>query len=325
MSHPSIHIGSLTLENFTVFAPLAGITNLPMRLLAREAGCGLVCSEMVSSNGLVHGSKKTKQLMDSDPAEKPLSVQIFGADPGIMAEAARIVEASGADIVDINFGCSVKKILKSGAGAALMRSPKQAEAVMLSVRKAVHIPLTIKMRTGWENSGQEALTIAKIAENSGIEAIAIHPRTASQGFRGQAGWSVITKLKDHVSIPVIGNGDIVTAQDAFRMKAETGCDAVMIGRAAIGNPWIFSQINAMAAGNTPQSVDMATRFETILRYLEASIAYYGETHACYMMRSRLGWFVKGLPHAGRFRESIKRISSESEARKCIDEYYILTI
>jgi nifR3 family TIM-barrel protein len=280
---------------------------------------------MISSNGLVYGSRKTRRLMDSDPAEKPLSVQIFGSDPSLMADAARVVASFGADIVDINFGCSVKKILKSGAGAALMASPKKAEAVMLSVRKAVHIPLTIKMRSGWETSGRDALTIAEIAEKTGVDAIAIHPRTASQGFAGQADWSIIAKLKRHVSIPIIGNGDIVTAQDALRMKAETGCDAVMIGRGAIGTPWIFSQINAMAAGAAPPSVDTAMRFETIGRYLKASIACCGEEHACCMLRSRLGWFVKGLPHAGAFRESIKRISSEEEARKCIDGYRDLLV
>ena len=187
----SINIGTVKLDNFTVFAPLAGITNLPMRLLAREAGCGLVCSEMISSNGLVYGSQKTKQLMNSDPAEKPVSVQIFGSDPEIMADAAQMVESSGADIVDINFGCSVKKILKSGSGAALMTSRKQAEAVMQAVCGSVKIPVTIKMRTGWDNSGQDALAIAKIAENCGVQAIAIHPRTASQGFKGKADWSII--------------------------------------------------------------------------------------------------------------------------------------
>jgi nifR3 family TIM-barrel protein len=275
---------------------------------------------MISSNGLVYGSKKTTHLMESDPAEKPVSIQIFGYDPEIMADAARMVESSGADIIDINFGCSVKKILKSGSGAALMRNPKQAETVILAVCNAVQIPVTIKIRTGWDQSGEDAFAIARIGENCGIKAIAVHPRTASQGFRGKADWSIIARIKNLVSVPVIGNGDIVAAQDAMRMKEETGCDAVMVGRAAIGNPWIFSQINALAAGDKPPQIDLTLRFETIHRYLETSLAYYGETHACYMMRSRLGWFVKGLPHAAKFRESIKHVSSGKDARKCIDDY-----
>lgn len=317
-----LRIGTVQLEQPTVFAPLAGISNLPMRLLAREAGCGLVCSEMISSNGLVYGSRKTRQLMASDPAEKPLSIQIFGSDPEIMAQAARIVEASGADILDINFGCSVKKILKSGSGAALMKSPKQARAVLEAVRKAVKIPLSIKIRSGWERSGQEALDIAAIAEDAGVDAVAVHPRTASQGFRGCADWTIITRVKACVSIPVIGNGDVATAEDALRMKSETGCDAVMIGRAAVGNPWIFSQIKALGAGGAFQEVDDGTRFKTMIRYLEASVAHYGETHACYMMRSRLGWFVKRLPHAAKFREAIKTVSSAQEARRCIESFQV---
>lgn len=321
MSSAALHIGSVQLQNFLIFAPLAGISDLPMRLLAKEAGCALVCSEMISANGLVHGSKKTRRMLGSDPAEKPLSVQIFGADPAVMKDAARIVEDSGADILDINFGCSVKKILKSGAGAALMKSAGQAQAVIRAVCDAVKIPVTVKMRSGWDSTGQDAATITNIAEGSGIAAVTIHPRTASQGFRGAADWSIIKKIKASTPLTVIGNGDIRTPQDAIRMKSETGCDAVMIGRAAIGNPWIFSQtLAAVALGQTHWEVDVATRMNALKRYLKASIIHYGEAQACRMMRSRLGWFVKGLPHAGRFRESIKTIATEKDAAVCIAAY-----
>lgn len=313
-------IGSLSLENITVMAPLAGITNLPFRLLAKASGCGLVCSEMISSDGLVYKSKKTAQLLDTSSKEKPLSVQIFGTDPAIMGEAAAIVAASGADILDINFGCSVKKVVKTGAGVALMRTPEKAEAVLLAVREAISIPLTIKIRTGWDSSGIQAFEIARIAESCGVDAIAVHPRTAAQGFRGEANWSLIAAIKQAVSIPVIGNGDIVAPEDAIRMQDETACDAIMIGRAAIGNPWIFSQILSLMKGEATMPVDISLRYDAMCRYLRASVSYFGETHACYMMRSRLGWFVKGLPCSSNFRESIKRISSEKEAIELIRAY-----
>ena len=315
-----MQIGSLSLENNIILAPLAGISNLPFRLLAKEAGCGLVYSEMTSAYGLVRQSKKTKQLLDSLPEEKPLSAQIFGSDPAIMAEAAKIVEANGADILDINFGCSVRKIIKTGSGAALMKRPDLSEAVLKHVRKAVRIPLTIKMRTGWDKSGEQAFNLAKIAEACGIDGIAVHPRTATQGFSGRADWSVIAAVKKYVSIPVIGNGDIFNAQDAIKMQAETGCDAVMIGRKAIGCPWIFSQVLAQMRGEKIPSFSLEQRFAIIKRYLHRSVKYLGEYRACLMMRSRLCWFVKGLPRSSQFRKSITQISTESQALELIDDY-----
>lgn len=321
MQRDGFKIGSVQLPNITILAPLAGISNLPLRLMAKQAGCGMVCTEMISSNGLVYGSKRTFQLLDTASGEKPLSVQIFGAKPSIMAEAATIVESYGAGILDINFGCSVKKIIKTGSGVALMREPHTAEAVLNAVRKAVKIPLTIKIRSGWEASGNQAVKIAHIAESCGVDAISVHPRTAGQGFRGSADWSIISRVKAQVSIPVIGNGDITSPEKAETMLNQTGCDAVMIGRAAIGNPWIFHQIISRFRAISTPAIDLETHFDMIRKYVTASVDYFGEIHGSRMMRSRLCWFVKGLPHSSKFRESIKRVSTKREALEKIDGYY----
>ena len=315
-----MQIGSLTLENNTILAPLAGITNLPFRLLAKEAGCGLVCSEMISSHGLVYKSEKTIKMLGSTPEEKPLSVQLFGSKPEIMAEAAAIVESSGADIVDINFGCSVRKVIRTGSGAALMRTPGLAEDLLKAVRRAIRMPLTIKIRSGWDASGAQAVNISMIAANCGVDAVTVHPRTAGQLFGGRADWSIIAAIKEKVSIPVIGNGDIMSAGDAVRMLDETGCDGVMIGRKAIGNPDIFSCVVARIKGEEDAEEDIAHRFDLMIRYLKMSIKYIGEEQACRMMRSRLGWFTKGMHKSSQFREAIKHLASEKEGVELIDDY-----
>jgi len=315
-----MQIGNLTLDNNVILAPLAGITNLPFRIMAKEAGCGLVCSEMISSHGLVYRSGKTEKMLDSTPEEKPLSVQLFGAKPDILAEAAAIVESSGADIVDINFGCSVRKVLRTGSGAALMRTPDLAEDLLKAVRRTIRLPLTIKIRSGWDPSGAQALNISEIAESCGVDAITVHPRTAGQLFSGRADWSIIAAVQKKVSIPVIGNGDIRSGNDAVRMLAETGCDAVMIGRKAIGNPAIFSRVLAQINGDEVAAEDISRRFDLMIRYLQASVEYIGEEQACRMMRSRLGWFTKGLHKSSHFREAIKHLSSEKEGIELIKAY-----
>jgi len=316
-----MRIGSLSLENPTVFAPLAGISNLPMRLLAKFAGCALVCSEMVSANGIKHSTAKTLRLLDSEPSEKPLSVQIFGSDAALMHDAAVFVGQRGADIIDINLGCSVRKVLKSGAGAALMRQPELAAAIFSAVRKSTVLPVTVKIRSGWDDSGDQAVQIARIAEDCGLDGIAVHPRSAPQGFRGRADWTVITRVKQAVNIPVIGNGDIVTAVDARAMMRQTGCDAVMIGRAAVANPLIFRQVRQILAGQPPEPIDLDERFDLMRRYIDASVSYLGATHACFVLRSRLGWLTRGMPGSSQFRAGICQIQEPRQAYDSLDAYY----
>jgi nifR3 family TIM-barrel protein len=315
-----MNIGSLHLENPVILAPLAGITNLPFRLLAKEAGCGLVCSEMVSADGLVHGARNAFDLLRSLPAERPLAVQLFGSDPAVMAEAAAIVEGSGADLLDINFGCAVKKVIKTGSGAALMRTPQRAEALLRAVRRAVRIPLTIKIRSGWDGSGRQALALGAIAEACGVNAVTVHPRTASQKFSGRADWGVIAALKRHLSIPVIGNGDIASADDAARMLSETGCDAVMVGRQAIGYPRIFTEIGLHLHGEAVPADTIANRIEVLRRYTQLTVECFGRETAARLIRSRLGWFVKGMRNGAALRCAAGQITCMDQAYDLIEAF-----
>jgi nifR3 family TIM-barrel protein len=309
------------LANPLVLAPMAGITQLPLRRLAKEQGCALVVSEMISSNGLVHGGRKTLELLKSHPSERPLSVQIFGKDPETMKEAAIIVQDQGADLLDINLGCSVRKVVKQGAGAALMREPDRLASILRAVRGAVSLPLTVKIRSGWDPSGNQAVGIGQMAEDLGIDAVAIHPRTAVQGFAGKADWYLIARLKESLSIPVMGNGDITRPEDVLKMRQETGCDAVMIGRASMGNPWIFSQALDLLNGRSVKPPDLSARLETTCRYIRYAVDQFGEMRAVRMMRSRLAWFVKGLPRCSGFRKSIVRLQSQEDMMAAVTAYF----
>lgn len=314
-------IKDLTLHGKTFLAPLAGITNLPFRLLVKECGCAVVCSEMVSAKGLVYNSEKTLTLLSSKAEEHPLSVQLFGSDPDSMAKGAKMVQdLNVAAILDINFGCSVKKVVKQGAGVALMKDPALTQSILTAVRKAVDLPLTIKIRSGWDTTGQDAFRIARIAQDSGVDAITLHPRTASQGFKGKADWALIKRLKAQMSIPVIGNGDITCAEDAEKMMTLTQCDGVMVGRGAMSNPFLCSQIeDFLETGSyrTPSSSDI---FRTMERLTRMYVDYFGETPACRMLRGRLSWFVKGLPGCSAFRENLSRIHSKHHVLELIQAY-----
>ncbi len=305
----------------TFLAPLAGITNLPFRQLVKGCGCAVVCSEMVSAKGIFYNSEKTLTLLRSHEKERPLSVQIFGSEPESMARAASFVHEMGtADILDINFGCSVKKVVKQGAGVALMKEPKIARQILSAVRSATSLPFTIKIRSGWDYSGDQAMALARIAQDEGVDAIAMHPRTAGQGFRGSADWTLIKRLKNEVDLPVIGNGDINSPGDGIKMMEETRCDAVMVGRAAMANPFIFSQIEQLSkTGNytRPGPSDIFRKMEELTRLY---VDYFGEQPACKMLRGRLSWFVKGLPGASTFRSDLSKLASLPQTLDLIRNY-----
>ena len=314
-------IGDVKLVNPLVLAPMAGITQLPLRRLAKEQGCALVVSEMISANGLVHGGQKTLELLKSHPSERPLSVQIFGKDPEMMREAALLVQDQGADMLDINLGCSVRKIVKQGAGVALMREPDRLACILRAIRAAVRLPVTVKIRSGWDPSGDQAIGIGQMVQDLGIDAVSIHPRTAVQGFTGKADWSLIARLKESLLIPVVGNGDVTEPHDVLKMQQDTGCDAVMIGRAAMGNPWIFSQALDLLNGRPTEPPDLSTRLDTIFRYIHYAVDQFGEMRAVRMMRSRLAWFVKGLPRCSGFRKSIVRLESQEDMLDTVKAYF----
>ena len=314
-------IKNLSIRGKTFLAPLAGITNLPFRLLVKECGCGVVCSEMVSAKGIFYNSEKTLDLLSSKKEEQPLSVQLFGSDPDTMAKGAKFVQdLKVAAMIDINFGCSVKKVVKQGAGVALMKEPETSKIILTAVRKAIDLPLTIKVRSGWDHSGQQALEIAHIAQDAGVDAIIMHPRTAGQGFKGKADWDLIKKLKQDLSIPVIGNGDINRVEDAQEMIRLTKCDAVMVGRGAMKNPFILSQIDNFLETGSYQTPSNHEIFKAMEHLTDMYVAYFGEKPACKMLRGRLSWFVKGMPGCSAFRRNLSNINSKNQAITLIKEF-----
>jgi nifR3 family TIM-barrel protein len=284
-------------------APLAGISNLPFRLIARAQGCALAYTEMISSNGLVRKTAKTYEYLKTCAEDRPLGVQIFGADPQIMAEAACIVAQNGVDLIDINMGCPVRKVLKSGAGAVLLRDHDRVARIVDAVKKAVNIPVTVKIRSGWTHSSINAVEIAKIAEGCGADAITVHARTADQGYSGHADWKVIAEVKKAVKILVIGNGDIRQPHDAVRMLTETSCDAVMVGRGALGNPWIFKGIVQVLGGQTINYLpDLEQRLEMLENHWKIEFRFFGNKLARKSFHKHILWYTKGLDNSSRFRE-----------------------
>ncbi|MBI1823957.1 MAG: tRNA dihydrouridine synthase DusB [Nitrospirae bacterium] len=316
-------IGNRRIENNLILAPVAGVSDLPFRRIVKEFGCGLVVTELISSEGLVRENKKTKRYLDSVPDEKPLSIQIFGHHPEPMAKAAQFAEDAGGDIVDINFGCPVRKVTRSGAGAGVMNDPTRAQSIMERVVKAVRIPVTMKMRIGMDDQNIYALELAKMAEDCGISALTIHARTVAQGFSGKADWNWIRKVKETVKIPVIGNGDINSPEDAEIILTSTGCDGIMIGRAAFGNPWIFQEIRGyLATGIRYQGPANQERKKVLLRHFEFMKTCYGEEQGTVLMRKHACWYTRGLKEGGEFRAEINQVSDQSVFRETVEKYFL---
>ncbi|MBN2516798.1 MAG: tRNA dihydrouridine synthase DusB [Deltaproteobacteria bacterium] len=315
-------IGNLTLKNNVFLAPMAGITDLVFRTLARGYGCALCFTEMVSSNGLTRRTQRSYRYLESSVDDRPLGVQIFGADPDVIADAAHIVADMGADLIDINMGCPVKKVLKTGAGAALLKDPLRVGAVLRKVRASVDVPLTIKIRSGWERHGINAADIAAIAEDYGVDAVILHPRTVEQGFSGFADWELISMVKKRLTIPVIGSGDIRSAKDALRMLHVTGCDGIMVGRGALGNPWIFREIiNSLASESMPLPVTIKEREEMMRRHLNMTIRDSGEDLGVKKFRKHLLWYTKGLKGGAQFRQSVVSVREKEFLLSAVHAYF----
>ena len=316
-----MQIGSIKLVNPVILAPMAGVTDLPFRLLAKEMECGLVYSEMVSDKGLLYKNCHTLDMLQIDERERPVAMQIFGSEPSSMAKAAQFVEQAGTDIIDINMGCPTPKIIKNGSGSALMCTPDLAYRIMVSVVEAVKVPVTVKIRKGWSNATINAVEMAKLAEKAGIAAIAVHGRTREQFYSGEADWDIIRQVKESVGIPVIGNGDIRTPYDAEKMLSETGCDALMVGRGAQGNPWIFRQIaQYLASGKILPPPTVEERLAVMLRHLDMLIEYKGEYLGIREMRRHGAWYTKGLHHSAELRLKFNQAVTKADFISVLDEF-----
>ena len=310
MTAAMLRYGSITLDPPLVLAPMAGITDRQFRLVLRRiGGVGLVTMEFVSSEAIVRGNPRTRRMMLYAEEERPLSIQIYGSRPQAMAEAARVVEEVGADVCDINMGCPANKVLKGCAGCSLMGDLDLARDIVRAVRRVLTIPLTVKFRLGLKDDRKNFLELARMCEGEGVNGVALHARTAKQMFSGQADWSQIARLKEAVTIPVVGNGDVAVAEDAVRMLRETGCDGVMIGRASMKNPWIYRQTADLLAGRTPYQPTVSDRRDVILAHFGMLLAQEEDKHALHKLRTFTGWYTHGLPDGKHLRQRIAELET----------------
>ncbi len=317
----SLKIGNIELKNNLVLAPMAGVTDLIFRTLCKEQGCGLVYTEMVSAKAIFYDNKNTKPLMEINPTEHPVSLQLFGSEPELMGDMAKKIEAQPFDILDINMGCPVPKVVNNNEGSALMKDPVLAGKIIESVVRSIKKPVTVKFRKGFDMNSVNAVEMARVAQESGASAVAVHGRTRSQYYSGEADWDIIREVKAAVHIPVIGNGDVFHADDADRMIAYTGCDGVMIGRGIEGNPWLFANIlHYRKTGEILEKPDIYTVTDMIRRHTKMQMAYKGDDLGIREMRKHIGWYTTGYPGSSALRRQVNQVSSYDQLCQLLDEY-----
>ena len=315
-----LKIGNVELRNNIILAPMAGITDLPFRLICEEYGAGLTCTEMISSKGLYYGDGKTKLLLNTKDEKRPVAAQIFGSDIDAMGYAAKFV-SDFVDIIDINMGCPAPKIVKNGDGSKLLLDLNLVKNIATTVVKASKVPVTVKIRKGWDNNNIVAVEVAKILENAGISAITVHGRTRAEYYSGKADWNIIRKVKESVKIPVIGNGDITSKEEAIKVFEQTNVDGIMIGRASIGNPWIFEEIVNYLEGKEQRNVTKEEKLETIIKHIELAIEEKGEIVAIKEMRKHLAHYIRNTKDASIARQKINMINAKGELIDCLNEYF----